>query len=157
MREIDTAMWLHNKLSSDDMWSGTNIWSMLNTDVLRNIQDCFHTLDSQVKIKLLMSFLYIPRRSAQEMSSELNEILDIGSGDSDDWVRILSEILRSYPETGGLNVDLENVSPVFAAIVSDIRQTSKYKRRLTKRDQRTNDMYRSKSYMSIKFRNDYDG
>ena len=126
MREVDTAMWLHNKLSSDDMWSGTNIWSLLTTDVLRNIQDCFHTLDSQVKIKLLMSFLYIPRRSGQEMSSELNDILEIGSGDSDDWVRILSEILRHYPETGSLNIDLENVSPVFAAIVQDIKQISKY-------------------------------
>ena len=125
MRELDTAMWLHNKLSSDDMWSGTNIWSMLTTDVLRNIQDCFHTLDSHVKIKLLMSFLYIPRRNAQQMSSELNDILEIGSGDSDDWVRILSEILRNYPETGSLNVDLESVSPVFAAIVHDIRQTSR--------------------------------
>jgi negative elongation factor A len=128
MRDVDTAMWLHNKLSSDDMWSGTNIWSFLTTDVLRNIQDCFHTLDSQVKIKLLMSFLYIPRRSAQEMSSELNDILEIGSGDSDDWVRILSEILRTYPETGSLNIDLENVSPVFAAIVQDIRQICKYHR-----------------------------
>ena len=124
MREVDTAMWLHNKLSSDNMWSGTNIWSLLTADVLRNIPDCFHTLDTQVKIKLLMSFLYIPRRSAQEMGSELNDILEIGSSDSDDWVRILSEILRNYPETGRLNTDLENVSPVFAAIVQDIRQTS---------------------------------
>jgi negative elongation factor A len=126
MREVDTAMWLHNKLSSDNMWSGTNIWSLLTADVLRNIPDCFHTLDTQVKIKLLMSFLYIPRRSAQEMGSELNDILEIGSSDSDDWVRILSEILRNYPETGSLNTDLENVSPVFAAIVQDIRQTSTY-------------------------------
>lgn len=124
MREADTAMWLHNKLSTDDMWSGTNIWSLLTADVLRNIQDCFHTLDSQVKIKLLMSFLYIPRRSAQEISSELIDILEIGANDSDDWVRILAEILRLYPETGSLNFDLENVNPVFAAVVQDIRQTS---------------------------------
>ena len=125
MREADTALWLHNKLSSDDMWSGTNIWSFLTKEVLRNTQECFHTLDSQVKIKLLMSFLYIPRRSAEELSSELNEILEIGCNDTDEWVRILSEILRNFPETGNLNVDLENVSSIFSAIVQDLKQTSK--------------------------------
>ena len=125
MREADTALWLHNKLSSDDMWSGTNIWSSLTKEVLRNTQECFHTLDSQVKIKLLMSFLYIPRRSAEELSSELNEILEIGCNDTDEWVRILSEILRNFPETGNLNVDLENVSSIFSAIVQDLKQTSK--------------------------------
>ena len=125
MREADTALWLHNKLPSDDMWSGTNIWSSLTKEVLRNTQECFHTLDSQVKIKLLMSFLYIPRRSAEELSSELNEILEIGCNDTDEWVRILSEILRNFPETGNLNVDLENVSSIFSAIVQDLKQTSK--------------------------------
>ena len=72
-----------------------------------------------------MSFLYIPRRSAEELSSELNEILEIGCNDTDEWVRILSEILRNFPETGNLNVDLENVSSIFSAIVQDLKQTSK--------------------------------
>lgn len=125
VREADTALWLHNKLSSDDMWSGTNIWSFLTKDVLRNTQECFHSLDSQVKIKLLMSFLYIPRRSAEELSSDLNEILEIGCNDTDEWVRILSEILRSFPETGNLNIDLENISSTISEIVQDLRQTSK--------------------------------
>ena len=125
-REVDTGVWLNNKLSNDDMWSGANIWTILTTDILRNIPDCFHNLHSQVKIKILMSFLYIPRRHAQDMSSQLNDILEVSFGDSDDWVRILSEILRNFPETGRLNVDLADVSPVFSEILQDIRLASRF-------------------------------
>lgn len=45
-----------------------SIISQLNGDVLRNIKDCFDNLQSQVKLKLLLSFLHISRRNVDEVS-----------------------------------------------------------------------------------------
>ncbi|RMX45557.1 hypothetical protein pdam_00012941 [Pocillopora damicornis] len=123
VRQADTALWLHNKLSTDDSWSGSSLRSLLTQDVLRNIPECFHRLETQVKVKLLMAFLHLPRRVIEEMSGEMSEIFEIGSQDEDEWVRVLSEILKYYPSTGILNVHLEHVSPVFAEVAEEIRKT----------------------------------
>lgn len=34
---------------------------------MRNIKDCFPDLQTQVKLKLLLSFLHIPRRLVEEV------------------------------------------------------------------------------------------
>lgn len=123
VRQADTALWLHNKLSTDDSWSGSSLRSSLTQDVLRNIPECFHRLETQVKVKLLMAFLHLPRRVIEETNSEMNEIFEIGSQDEDEWVRVLSEILKYYPSTGMLNVHLEHVSPVFSEVAQEVRKT----------------------------------
>lgn len=69
VRDSDTCLWLHNKLgTSNDSWTGGSICSQLNAEVLRNIKDCFPDLQTQVKLKLLLSFFHIPRRSTEEVS-----------------------------------------------------------------------------------------
>lgn len=70
-RLTDTSLWLHNKLgTSNDLWSGGSICSQLSQEVLKNIKDCFPDLQSQVKLKLVLSFLHIPRRNIDEVSPE---------------------------------------------------------------------------------------
>ena len=69
VRDSDTSLWLHNKLgTSNDSWTGSSICSQLNAEVLRNIKDCFPDLQTQVKLKLLLSFFHIPRRNVEEVS-----------------------------------------------------------------------------------------
>lgn len=68
VRDSDTSLWLHNKLgTSNDSWTGSSICSQLNAEVLRNIKDCFPDLQTQVKLKLLLSFFHIPRRNVDEV------------------------------------------------------------------------------------------
>jgi hypothetical protein len=68
VRDSDTSLWLHNKLGiSNDSWTGGSICSQLNAEVLRNIKDCFPDLQTQVKLKLLLSFFHIPRRNLEEV------------------------------------------------------------------------------------------
>ena len=68
-RESDIALWLHNKLGSDDdLWSGISICSQLNQDKLMSIQDCFHNLQPIVKLKLLLSFLHLHKRNLDSVS-----------------------------------------------------------------------------------------
>jgi len=125
-RQVDTASWLNNKLSTDDPWSGSSFRSLLTQDVLRNIPECFHRLEPQVKIKLLMAFIHVPRRVIEETSADISETLEIGSQDEDEWVRVLCEILKFYPTTGMLNVHLEAASPVFAEVTEQLRNHCEY-------------------------------
>lgn len=68
VRDSDISLWLHNKLgTSNDSWTSGSICSQLNNEVLRNIKDCFPDLQTQVKLKLLLSFFHIPRRNVEEV------------------------------------------------------------------------------------------
>lgn len=68
LNKSDTSLWLHNKLgNTNDLWSGGSICSQLNADVLKNIVECFVDLQSLVKLKLLLSFLHIPRRNVEQV------------------------------------------------------------------------------------------
>lgn len=67
VRDSDTSLWLHNKLGTSSEWTSGSICSQLNKEVLRNIKDCFADLQTQVKLKLLLSFFHIPRRLVEEV------------------------------------------------------------------------------------------
>lgn len=68
VRDSDTSLWLHNKLgTSNDSWTTGSICTQLNAEVLKNIKDCFPDLQTQVKLKLLLSFFHIPRRNVEEV------------------------------------------------------------------------------------------
>ena len=67
-RDGDAAVWLHNKLgSTDDLWSGSSICSHLTRERLLSIQECFMHLQAHVKVKLMLSFLHLPKRSVEEV------------------------------------------------------------------------------------------
>ncbi|KAL3269006.1 hypothetical protein HHI36_008091 [Cryptolaemus montrouzieri] len=126
VRDSDTCLWLHNKLGlSNDSWTGGSICSQLNIEVLRNIKDCFKLLQTQVKLKLLLSFFHIPHRNLEEWKSELESILAVAVSDSELWVAMLAEALKTYPSTGSLNTeisDLADVRPIFTDLVNDLRK-----------------------------------
>lgn len=67
VRDSDTSLWLHNKLGTSSEWASGSICAQLNKEVLRNIKDCFSDLQTQVKLKLLLSFFHIPRRHVEEV------------------------------------------------------------------------------------------
>jgi negative elongation factor A len=96
VRDSDTSLWLHNKLgTSNDSWTGGSICSQLNAEVLRNIKDCFPDLQTQVKLKLLLSFFHIPRRNVEEVCLLcVYTITKVGSvrGGEFFWNKLCSEL-----------------------------------------------------------------
>lgn len=67
-KKTDTSLWLHNKLGNvNDLWSAGSICSQLNSEKMKHIRDCFTDLQPLVKLKLLISFLHIPRRNVDEV------------------------------------------------------------------------------------------
>ncbi|XP_043471573.1 negative elongation factor A [Leptopilina heterotoma] len=129
VRDSDTSLWLHNKLgTSNDSWTGSSICSQLNAEVLRNIKDCFPDLQTQVKLKLLLSFFHIPRRNVEEWRVELEKIIEVASLDSELWVSMLSEAMKTFPNTGSLNTDITDLDehrPIFGELVNDLRKLLK--------------------------------
>lgn len=56
-----------------DLWiNGGSICSQLNKEALRNIKEIFTDLQTQVKLKLLLSFFHIPRRLIDEVCKILS-------------------------------------------------------------------------------------
>uniref|UniRef100_A0A8C5LUT0 Negative elongation factor complex member A n=1 Tax=Leptobrachium leishanense TaxID=445787 RepID=A0A8C5LUT0_9ANUR len=123
MRESDTGLWLHNKLgSADELWSPPSIASLLTASVIDNVRLCFHNLSSAVKLKLLLGMLHLPRRTVDEMKGALTEIIQLATLDSDPWILMVADILKSFPDTGSLNLDLEEQNPNVQDILGELRE-----------------------------------
>ncbi|KAM7156236.1 negative elongation factor A [Molossus nigricans] len=123
MRESDTGLWLHNKLgATDELWAPPSIASLLTAAVIDNIRLCFHGLSSAVKLKLLLGTLHLPRRTVDEMKGALTEIIQLAALDSDPWVLMVADILKSFPDTGSLNLDLEEQNPNVQDILGELRE-----------------------------------
>ncbi|XP_034327523.1 negative elongation factor A [Magallana gigas] len=127
MASGDTALWLHNKLgSTDDLWSGKTICSQLSQNKLQSIHACFHTLQPHVKVKLMLSFLHIPRRNVEQWKGDMEDILAQATHfDTDQWVSAIAEILQSYPSTGCLNLEIDNSNSTFMEILTDLSKVVK--------------------------------
>ncbi|VVD00415.1 unnamed protein product [Leptidea sinapis] len=121
VRDSDTSLWLHNKLgTSNDSWTTGSICTQLNPEVLKNIKDCFPDLQTQVKLKLLLSFFHIPRRNVEEWKNELEEIIEVAAVDSDLWVAMLAEVLKTFPSSGTLNTEIaefDETRPIFSDMI----------------------------------------
>ncbi|XP_028584696.2 negative elongation factor A [Podarcis muralis] len=123
MRESDTGLWLHNKLgSADELWAPPSIASLLTASVVDNIRLCFHGLSSPVKLKLLLGMLHLPRRAVDEMKNALTEIIQLATLDPDPWVLMVADILKSFPDIGSLNLDLEEQNPNVQDILGELRE-----------------------------------
>lgn len=56
---------------------------------------------------------------------ELEEIIEVASLDSELWVSMLSEALKTFPSTGSLNTDITDLDehrPIFGDLVNDLRK-----------------------------------
>ena len=45
-------------------------------------------------------FFSIPRRNLEAWRRELEDILDVAADDSEPWVQMLSELMKTYPSSG---------------------------------------------------------
>ncbi|CAD5121752.1 DgyrCDS10229 [Dimorphilus gyrociliatus] len=116
-RDSDASLWLHNKLgSTDDLWSGSSICSQLNQERLINIQQCFHTLQPHVKMRM-----------------EIEMIVDAGRNDTDQWVSMVADIIKNYPSSGMINTNIEqdDSTHFFNEILADLKKIANSKKSVT--------------------------
>lgn len=55
------------------------------------------------------------------MKEALSEIIQLATVDSEPWVLMVADILKSFPETGSLNLDLEEQNPNVQDILGELR------------------------------------
>ena len=60
-----------------------------------------------MKLKLLLSLFHIGRRNLEAWKTQLDGILAVAKEDSEPWVCMLAELIKTFPETG-MNIDLLN-------------------------------------------------
>ncbi|GAU93416.1 hypothetical protein RvY_05363 [Ramazzottius varieornatus] len=119
----DIPQWLLNKLgSSERTWVDGNIAPHLNKDVLKGIYDCFLELQPSLKIKLLLSILHIVRRNLETLRPELEDIIELGIKDTDQWVSLTAEFLKFYPLKGEFNTALLDNAEVFEGLKADLKR-----------------------------------
>lgn len=62
-----------------------------------------------------------------QWKSELEEILEVAFVDGDPWVAMMAEILKTYPATGALNMEIgsatdEDTRRIFNDLCNDLRK-----------------------------------
>lgn len=60
--------------------------------------------------------------SPLQMKEALMEIIQLATLDSDPWVLMVADILKSFPDTGSLNLDLEEQNPNVQDILGELRE-----------------------------------
>jgi len=99
--------------------------SLLNPEKLVQIQACFMDLQPQVKLKLLLSFFHIGRRNLEAWKGQLNAIISVAMEDSEPWVCMLADLMKTLPETGQLNSDIqvpESNKEIFHDLLTDLKK-----------------------------------
>ncbi|CAF1247034.1 unnamed protein product [Rotaria sordida] len=128
-KDEDVAFWLHNKLGSHvDLWSSFSISSTLTQEHLLSIKSILWSLDTLVKVKLLLSFIHIPKRNINEWESLLKDIIELSRKDNvgDQWVAVISEIMKTFPDKSLFNLDLtDQECEGFTDGIQELRKTVK--------------------------------
>lgn len=57
-----------------------------------------------------------------QMKEALTEIIQLATVDSEPWVLMVADILKTFPETGSLNLDLEEQNPNVQDILGELRE-----------------------------------
>jgi len=118
--ENDTATWLCNKLgSAEELWVPASISGIIKTTKIDNILRCFEFLPTIVKIKLLIGILHLPRRNLDEMKHTIGGIIEKALEDRDLWVTLVANMVKNYPTTVTLNLDLSG-NQIAENVVEDI-------------------------------------
>ncbi len=89
----DIEAWLGAKL--EDPWASEKISSFLTNEILQHAKTKFPSMETSIKLKLLHSFISLRKKSFKDMEQVIHDILALGTNDEDEWVRMISNMLRS--------------------------------------------------------------
>ncbi|GLI63831.1 hypothetical protein VaNZ11_006933 [Volvox africanus] len=89
-----TRLWLQSKLSGD--WSAQAGASGLTEERLNALSRCFGTLDSMVKVRLLLAGLFLPGRERSRLQPQLLELSSQAASNQDEWVRATAAVVGDF-------------------------------------------------------------
>ena len=60
--------------------------------------------------------------SMSQWRAELEEILTTAADDTDQWVAMVGDLLRTYPATGTVNTQIDDTHRFFHDVLTDLRK-----------------------------------
>lgn len=114
-------MWLQNRLSGSDNWCSKSAAMMLDRQVLASIKDAFHTMESQVKLRLILSLFHLSHIQIEEFSQELSEILQQAVTDRDQWTSTVARIMVTLYSPDYLD-SLKNANQYLADFFNNVTE-----------------------------------
>ncbi|CEI96248.1 hypothetical protein RMCBS344292_10414 [Rhizopus microsporus] len=88
-------------------WDSTHVAGKLSEDLVHLIAGSFKDFDKQTKLDILLSLLHLKSRDLIAIRENFEEICNIASKDDDKFVNIIADVLKTYPDTQQLNVNIE--------------------------------------------------
>ncbi|KAK6589854.1 apicomplexan specific [Cryptosporidium xiaoi] len=94
-------------------WSSCQASSMLTKDLVDYIVPRFQDCSTPIKVRIIMSILYINDSLRIACKDKFMSILNCGELDRDDWVRKLSRLLIPYVQKGVLDLGETDTETAF--------------------------------------------
>eukprot|EP00040_Diaphanoeca_grandis_P024571 m.135229 g.135229 ORF g.135229 m.135229 type:complete len:517 (-) comp29783_c1_seq4:156-1706(-) len=100
--------WLKKRLRGQ--WSAAGMGSALTQDTLESVTQSFHLLDSQIRVRMLLSILSLRPKELVTLKPQLAALLEIAKLDVDEWVKSVYCLVRQYVDTSSLHELVEQGS-----------------------------------------------
>lgn len=85
-------------------WSSASAASLIDSELLAYLQPRFHRCSTPLKVRVILSFLYLPEKVRQENREALLRVLGEAEVDRDEWVKKLSRLVSSFVAVGSIDV-----------------------------------------------------
>eukprot|EP01080_Neovahlkampfia_damariscottae_P005813 gene5813-9636_t len=116
--EVLNGISIELKLKNE--WNSENDISFITKEFLKVLNEnpkIFQDLNTDLKLKLLMSCLSMNKNHLKNLKNEFNELIQLGLNDENEWVTVVSEILSEYPTHFCLKNDIQN-EKIFGSLES---------------------------------------
>ncbi|KAG0210292.1 hypothetical protein BGX28_009448 [Mortierella sp. GBA30] len=98
--------WLVQHLASP--WHGhQTVASEMSNEIILNIRERFSEMDSSIRLGVLFSLVSLKKAQQIKLRGMCQELIDAACSDVDEWVRLVSQILKDYPTEGTLRFNIE--------------------------------------------------
>lgn len=63
LRDLDLVQWLNNKLGdNNELWCGQQAASLISREMLVELETCFQSLETHVKLKIVLALPHLSHR-----------------------------------------------------------------------------------------------
>ncbi|KAF8959657.1 hypothetical protein BGZ46_001722 [Entomortierella lignicola] len=98
--------WLSQHLTAP--WHGhQTVASELGNDIIANIKERWSQLESSVRLGVLFSLISLKKAQQIQLKDKCQELIDHACSDPDDWVRLVSQMLKEFPKDASLRFNVE--------------------------------------------------
>ncbi|KAF9354975.1 hypothetical protein BGX26_007136 [Mortierella sp. AD094] len=98
--------WLSQHLTAP--WHGhQTVASELGNDIIANIKERWSQLESSVRLGVLFSLISLKKAQQIQLKDKCQELIDHACSDPDDWVRLVSQMLKEFPRDATLRFNVE--------------------------------------------------